>query len=187
MTRIPMSLLDRVFGPVTAVACAAVLFRIASSIMALIANTVLPLYRPSTFGVFAQPSPFWDAFVRYDSGWYLTIARSGYDTATALAGGRSNIAFFPVYPLLMRYVGRSFGPAPSDLYLGGILIAWVSFVLAMIVLYRLASLDLPRERALLAILLAMIFPFAFFYGVVYSESTFLLFTLMAFYFFRTRR
>ena len=33
----------------------------------------------------------------------------------------------------------------------------------------------------------MIFPFAFFYGVAYSESTFLLFAVLAFYFFRTRR
>src|SRR5207249_12211031 len=32
-----------------------------------------------------------------------------------------------------------------------------------------------------------IFPFAFFYGVVYSESTFLLFAVLASYGFRTRR
>jgi hypothetical protein len=37
------------------------------------------------------------------------------------------------------------------------------------------------------VLLTAIFPFAFFYGLVYSESTFLLFTVLAFYGFRTRR
>jgi hypothetical protein len=37
------------------------------------------------------------------------------------------------------------------------------------------------------VLLTAIFPFAFFFGVVYSESTYLLFTVLAFYLFRTRR
>src|SRR5262249_43700726 len=40
------------------------------------------------------------------------------------------------------------------------------------------------ERAVLA---AAVFPFAFFFGVAYSESTFLLFTVASFYFFRTAR
>ena len=34
----------------------------------------------------------------------------------------------------MRYVGRLFGRAPGDVYLGGIVVSWVSFVLAMVVL-----------------------------------------------------
>ena len=36
-------------------------------------------------------------------------------------------------------------------------------------------------------LLTAIFPFSFFFGAVYTESTFLLFTLLSFYGFRTRR
>jgi hypothetical protein len=80
-----------------------------------------------------------------------------------------------------------FGRAPGHLYLGGIVVAWVSFVLAMIALYYLARLDLPRRRAERAVLFAAVFPFAFFFGVAYSESSFLLFTVASFYFFRTRR
>src|SRR4051812_43534229 len=57
----------------------------------------------------------------------------------------------------------------------------------MVVLYRLAALDLPRRRAERAVLLTAIFPFSFFFGAVYTESTFLLFTLLAFYGFRTGR
>jgi hypothetical protein len=87
----------------------------------------------------------------------------------------------------MRYVGRLFGRAPGDVYLGGILVSWVAFVAAMVILYRLASLDLPRRRAERAVLLTAIFPFSFFFGAVYTESTFLLFTLLAFYGFRTRQ
>jgi len=173
--------------PVFRIVGLSLLLRAVSALLALYANLAFPLYQREQFTMFGRTNPFWDAFTRYDSGWYLGIARGGYDAATAMAGGRSNIAFFPVYPLLMRYVGRLFGRAPADLYIGGIVISWTSFVLAMIVLYYLARLDLPRPRAERAVLLTAIFPFAFFFGVVYSESTFLLFTVLAFYGLRTRR
>lgn len=173
--------------PAARIACFALLFRIGSAILAFCANVVFPLYQREQFTMFGRTSPFWDPFTRFDSGWYYGIARTGYDASTAVAGGRSNIAFFPVYPLSMRYVGRLFGRAPGDLYLGGIVVAWTSFVLAMVALYYLARLDLPRRRAERAVLLTSIFPFAFFFGVVYSESTFLLFTVLAFYLLRTRR
>ena len=103
-----------------------------------------------------------------------------------LAGGRSNIAYFPVYPLLMRAVARLFGRQHAIFYISGVAISWLSFILAMVALYHLARLDLPRRRAERAVLLTMIFPFSFFYGVAYSESTFLLFVVLAFYGFRTR-
>ena len=171
------------------IALAALGFRLVSAFLALCANLAFPLDRqlPRQSTMWGNPSPFWDAFVRHDSGWYFDIARNGYDATAAIAGGRSNIAFAPVYPLLMRYVGRLFGRAPGDVYLGGIVVSWVSFALAMVVLYRLASLDLPRRRAERAVLLTAVFPFAFFFGAVYTESTFLFFTLLSFYGFRTGR
>jgi hypothetical protein len=166
------------------IAIGALAFRVVSAILAFFANIAFPLDRPEQFTMWGRTSPFWDTFTRYDSGYYFGIARSGY---APVPDGRSNIAFFPVYPYLMRYVGRLFGRTPGDLYLGGIVVAWISFVLAMIALYYLARLDLPRRRAERAVLLATLFPFAFFFGVAYSESTFLLFTVLAFYLFRTRR
>jgi hypothetical protein len=171
------------------IALAALGFRVVSAFLALCATLAFPLdhHLPNQSSMWGRPSPFWDAFIRHDSGWYFDIARNGYDAAGAVAGGRSNIAFAPVYPLLMRYVGRLFGRAPGNLYLGGILVSWVAFVAAMVILYRLASLDLPRRRAERAVLLTAVFPFSFFFGAVYTESTFLLFTLLAFYGFRTRR
>ena len=75
------------------------------------------LFQPRQMTVFAEPSTFWDTFARYDSGWYEGIARNGYAYA---AGGRSNIAYFPVYPMLMRYVGRQFGRYHAAFYFGGI-------------------------------------------------------------------
>ena len=60
--------------------------------------------------------------------------------------------------MLMRHVGRLFGRHHAAYYLGGIVVSWTSFVLAMMVLYHLARLDLPRRRAERAVLLTAIFP-----------------------------
>jgi len=166
------------------IAICAIAFRVFSAVLAFLANIVFPDYQNQHFTMWRSPSPFWDPFVRFDSGWYLGIARAGY---AYVPGGRSNIAYFPVYPLLMRAVGRLFGRSAASFYLGGIVVSWVAFVLAALAIYRLARLDLPSRRAERAVLFMTIFPFAFFYGVVYSESVFVLMTVVAFYAFRTRR
>ena len=166
------------------IAAFAIAFRLFSAGLALVSNVVFPDAQREQFTVFNSPSPFWDAFARYDSGWYQQIARSGYQYTP---GGRSTIAFFPAYPFLMRHVGRLFGPRPSDLYIGGLLVSWLAFVLAMIGLYYLARLDLTRGRAERAVVLAAVFPFAFFFGAVYTEALFLAAVVWCVYAFRTDR
>jgi len=160
----------------------ALLFRLASAILALFVKLAFNPERHMT--VFDRPSPFWDAFALGDSGWYEPIAREGY---TYYVDSRSNIAFFPGYPLAMRYVGRLFGAGHEAYFLGGIVVSWACFVLAMVTLYFLARLDLSPLRARRAVLLTAVFPFAFFFGVVYTESMFLFTVVLAFYGFRTRR
>ena len=114
---------------------------------------------------------FWDPFTRYDSGWYYGIAARGYQW---VEGGRNNLAFFPAYPWLMGVVGRLLGGAQADFYFAGIVVSWVASVAAARFVYAAARLDLPPDRAWDAALLTFVFPFAFFFGVVYSEALFLL-------------
>lgn len=160
-------------------------FRLLSAGLAFLVNAVLPMAQREQFTVFPTTNLFWDTFARYDSGWYFTIARYGYEW---VEGGRSNLAFFPVYPMLMRYVALGLGGGRSRVYIAGILISWAAFVLAMIVLYRLAKVESgDDETARRAVIYAAVFPFAFFFGVVYTEALFLLFNVSAFYGFRTRR
>jgi hypothetical protein len=162
----------------------AIVVRVFTAFLALIVNVVFPLAQKQQFTVLDRTHLLWDTFARYDSGWYFGIARHGYDF---VEGGRSNLAFFPVYPLLMRYVGLALGGGRQNLYLAGVIISWVAYVLAMVMLYRLGRTYLPRAAAERAVVFASVFPFAFFYGVVYSEAVFLLFTVTAFYGFRTKR
>jgi hypothetical protein len=79
------------------------------------------------------------------------------------------------------------GRAPSDFYIGGLIVTWAAFVAAMIALHALASLDLPRERAGRAVVLAAVFPFSFFFGAVYSEALFFASVVACFWCFRTKR
>lgn len=164
---------------------AALAFRVFSALVAFLANVVFPQYQDQGFGVFPrQDHLFWDAFARYDAGWYHGIASIGYDYKGV---GRNNLAFFPVYPLLMRAGGWVIGGRQQDYYFAGIVISWLAFAGAMTMLYRLALLDLPKPAALRAVMYCAAFPFAYFFGMVYSESLFLLALVTAVYALRTQR
>jgi hypothetical protein len=147
----------------------AVVLRLVTALIAFLANVTIPTHADQGFSLLGHPHAFWDTFARYDSGWYFGIASQGY---AFVEGGRSNLAFFPLYPLLMRAGGLLLGGAQADFYFAGIVVSWVSFAVAMVLLYRLALLDMPRERAARAVLYAALFPGAYFFGVVYSESLF---------------
>jgi hypothetical protein len=163
---------------------AAILFRLFTAFVALLANVTIAPLQDQGFTVLQRPHPFWDTFARYDAGWYHGIASSGYVFG---AGGRNNLAFFPLYPMLMRGGGMLLGSAQEDFYFAGIVVSWIAFACAMVMLYKLARLDLADDAAQRAVLYAAVFPFAYFFGVVYSESVFFLALVSTAYALRTRR
>jgi len=114
---------------------------------------------------------------RWDTAFYHSIATTGYDWNRA-AFLHQNVVFFPLYPLLMRWGGALLGGHPL---LAGTLISLAAFSGAIVVLYRLAVLELGEERAWPVILLMATYPYALFYSAVYTESLFLLLTVSAFY------
>ena len=171
-------------GPVARIVIVTVALRLATALLAFFAQVTIPAYQDQGFGVYRERHAFWDNFARYDSGWYHGIARNGYQW---VEGGRNNLAFFPVYPMAMRASGLLLGGKPADFYFGGIAVSWVACMVAMLLLYRLARLDVDEDAAERAVPYALLYPFAFFFGVVYSESLFLMLVLGAFYGFRTRR
>lgn len=169
---------------VTSLMLAVVAIRLATALVAFLVNVTFPLDQREQFTVMERTNYFWDPFARYDSGWYQMIASRGYAWAP---GGRSNIAFFPAYPLVMGALGRLLGGTQSDVYFAGIVVSWLCSIAAVGVVYAVARLDLPGDRAWHAALLTFVFPFAFFFGVVYSEGLFLLGLAAAIYGLRTRR
>lgn len=109
---------------------------------------------------------------RWDSVWYLRIAEHGYGDARSHA----QAAFYPLYPELMRGVGAVVG---SPL-LAGILVSLACFLAALVLLHRLAALELGPRAARGTVLLVAFFPTAFFFSAVYTESLFLLVSVGAF-------
>ena len=107
---------------------------------------------------------------RWDSWWYLSIAMHGYEHVVM------RTAFFPLYPLAVRCLGVI---VRSDL-IAAVILSLVSFGVALVLLYRLALLELrSASRARLAVMLVAFCPVAFFFSAVYSESMFLALSLGA--------
>jgi hypothetical protein len=162
----------------------AIVYRLFSALVGFLANATFPPVHDQGFQVLGVPHAFWDSFARYDAGWYHTIASTGYVYGE---GGRNNLAFFPLYPMLMRGIGTALGSRREDFYFAGIMISWLAFAGAMVMLHRLARLDLDERAAGRAVIYAAVFPFAYFFGVVYTESLFLLALVTAAYAMRTRQ
>jgi hypothetical protein len=107
---------------------------------------------------------------RWDSVWYLAIADGGYADA-------ARAAFFPLYPLLVRIAGAPLGSG----LIGGALLSTGLLGAALVLLHRLVALDHPRAVARNAVLVTALFPMAFFFSAVYSESLFLALSVGAVY------
>jgi hypothetical protein len=131
-----------------------------------------------------QPSRFpgmLRVWLHYDASWYTSIARYGYYT---LGGLPITANFFPLYPLtisILQHATGLFFSEKADSYLAaGMVISWVAFLVACVLLFRLVSDRFGNPTAYLAVLLLGVFPFSVFYGAAYTESLYLVFALVAF-------
>jgi Mannosyltransferase (PIG-V) len=112
---------------------------------------------------------------RWDAVHYLDIATQGYQG--------TNMAFFPLYPLLIRLVGALAG----NHLIAGLLISSASFFLGLLYLYKLLEHEYDRAVARRAIFYVSIFPTAVYFTAVYTESLFFMLTVASFYYMREHR
>ena len=120
---------------------------------------------------------------RWDTGWYLGIATTGYSYASDSAGQyQQNIAFFPAFPMAMRALSPVFG---RHTLWTGVFISIAAFYFALVYLLRLARSELGNEdQAVAAVALIATYPFAVFFSAAYTEALFLLTLVGAVYHFR---
>lgn len=114
-----------------------------------------------------------DAGVRNDSIWYARIVEHGYTFSTHHV---SSIAFYPLYPLLIKLVSLPLG----NLYVAGMLISTACLFAAVVLLYQWLVVMGLQDRALWATLLLLSFPWAVFFAAMYTESLYLALALGAF-------
>lgn len=117
---------------------------------------------------------------KWDSVHYLAIALDGY------SGSRPDLtlverrpAFFPLYPGLVRVLS-GFAASPGLLLIVAYTTSLAFFFVALTLLHRLVVIELGSRYARPALMLTAFFPAAFFYGIPYTESLFLLLAVAAF-------
>lgn len=148
-----------------------VALRLLYSLFALLASLLFRLPGPCSRGV-AAPSlhangldfrllGVWQWF---DGCQYERIAAQGYPP------GGTAVAFFPLYPALMRAVGPLFA---GNLTVSGLVISGVAYVAAVAGLYRLVCLDFDSGVARRTVLYLSVFPTAFILFAPYTEALFL--------------
>lgn len=135
---------------------------------------------------FAAPHPsmlhrLLPAWQRWDTEWYIDIARRGY--AWHKAVGTYPTAFFPLYPVVLRIVATL---SRHSYLASALLVSNVSFLLALLYLWKLARWEFEQRVAHRTTLYIAVFPTALFFFAGYSESLFLLLTVASFYHLRRR-
>jgi mannosyltransferase PIG-V len=121
--------------------------------------------------------------VRWDAGWYLDIATGGYRFDPDAHDVQQNVVFFPAYPMLVRAVGRLLGGKIFAYVLAGTLLSLAAFWGALIYLYAFTREAFGAETARTALWLIASYPFALFFGGIYTESLFLLGVVATFFHF----
>ncbi|MBD3387336.1 MAG: hypothetical protein GF416_00115 [Candidatus Altiarchaeales archaeon] len=119
----------------------------------------------------------------WDTGWYLNIAEHGYtkelipDYPKMIGADQRNYAFFPLYPYLMKAVSIITG----DAFVSGLIVSNAAFIASAVLLYRLVRIDYGESMGLRSVKYMFLFPVAFIFSGVLSESLYLLLAVAAFY------
>ncbi len=103
----------------------------------------------------------------FDGEWYINIAENGYFNT-------STYCFFPVLPLLIRYIGKA----------GAITVNQSAFLGSMFLLYSLVE---KSKSCKFALILFAFSPVSFFSIILYTESLFFFFTIASYWMFANRK
>ena len=120
-------------------------------------------------------TPGWHAALdgteRQDAVWYLRLADDGWSAEDDSA------AFFPLYPLAVRAVAAVL---PGDDLIAALVVSNLAFLAALLVLFALTDESFGPRVARRTIWTAAFYPTGFFLLAPYSESLFLVLSLLAF-------
>jgi hypothetical protein len=159
--------------------------RAALLMIGVISRILLEPYHGKEY-VWIYSKKLWlDIWGVWDTGWYLNIAAHGYsnviskDPATL---GQTNYAFFPLYPLLMRFLGKGIG----SYYIAGIFLSNLFLIIAGIFLYKLVQSESDQKTAMRSIKYLFLFPVSFILSGVFTEALFVALAVLCFYYMRKK-
>lgn len=111
-----------------------------------------------------------EPWLRWDTIWYMKITKYGYHSASP------EVAFPPLYPLLIRMLGKLLG---GQYLLASLIISWSAFFGSCYLLNERIEQKYKDKNMKNGIRYMLFFPSAFFFYAGYTESLFLLFVLLA--------
>lgn len=148
--------------------------RLALLLCALAAMSIFPLAEGAGWRPYPG-NPFLDAFFRWDSGWYKGIIENGYYFSP---GQQSNVAFFPLYPLIVGLLTKIGLP----ITIAGLIVSNLSFILSLCMLREITlRVCNCEDTASRAVAYCLAFPAAFFFSAFYTEGLFLCLSVGVFY------
>jgi hypothetical protein len=129
-----------------------------------------------------------DMWYRWDAGFYTSIATYGYVWQNEHRAA-DDMAFLPVYPIMVRAVsgldpatGCALSPYLSTCAtIGGLLVSNTALWVALLLLFDLARRCFDRQTAWRTALLLLVSPISVFLSGVYTESLFVLWTVLVFW------
>lgn len=127
-------------------------------------------------------SDFLETWKRWDSSHYINIAENGYGGAIE-NGEHIFLVFYPLYPWLMKLLSL----LVRDIRFCGILISVVCYAIGCVYFYKITEDEFGDEIAENALLLISVFPFAFFFGSIATESLFFALSTCFFYYLKKHK
>ena len=143
-------------------------------VICIVMLAIAPLLPAPPGGIAATVG--WDIFAAWDSDFYERIAVFGYNTP-------HSVAFFPLFPLLVRglmTLGLPF-------LVAGTLVNNLAFLAALIFIHNWVATSHSRSIARWTTVVLTLFPLSIFDTVIYSEGLYLLFSAVALRAFEQKR
>ena len=164
-----------------------IMFAVTRLALVLVGLAARPIFPPDPIGKATALSPYaWlDIWGVWDSYWYMDIVENGYSTLGRLSQhpDQTNLAFFPLYPSLIKLASLITGNA----FVAGLLVSNLCLLAACYLLYLLVKLDYGQTVARRTVKYLLLFPVSFVLSGLFTESLYLCLTLLCFYLARRRQ
>jgi len=148
---------------------------VVSRLILVVIALVVEANVPMQAGGSASSAPILRSLTASDGPWYVGIASSGYHVE-ALRGPFHDYVFFPLFPIVVRAASIL---TLGDVALAAVLVANVAFAVAIVVFERVSRPLLGAAGALTATAFLAFAPGAVAFAMAYTDSLFLLLSLLA--------
>lgn len=154
------------------------IWRVVLFVFLFLAIRYVPLQKNFLGGGMANylANPWLWSWLNFDGEHYLAVAQAGYQPLTYF--------YFPVFPLIAKFLGNLIGGGLVNYALAGLIISNIAFLAGLVGLFKLISLNFSKEVAKTGVLLLLFFPASFFFASYYTESVFFALVVWSFYFAR---